>query len=29
MTRYAELMAATGRAFEIENCHWGSCGEDK
>ena len=29
MTYYAELMAATGRTYEIENCHWGSCGEDK
>ena len=28
MTRYAELMAATGRTYEIENCHWGHCGED-
>ena len=28
MTRYAELMAATGRSYEIENCHWGHCGED-
>jgi hypothetical protein len=23
MTLYAELMKATGTAFEIENCHWG------
>jgi len=28
MTYYAELMAATGRTYEIENCHWGSCGAD-
>ena len=28
MTRYAELMAATGRSYEIENCHWGHCGAD-
>jgi len=25
MTRYAELMNATGRTFLIENCHWGRC----
>ena len=29
MTYYAELMAATGRTYEIENCHWGTCGADK
>ena len=29
MTRYAELMQATGKTYEIENCHWGSCGADK
>jgi len=28
MTYYAELMAATGRTYAIENCHWGSCGRD-
>jgi alpha-galactosidase len=28
MTRYAELMAATGQTYEIENCHWGHCGTD-
>lgn len=22
MTEYAALMSATGKAFEIENCHW-------
>ncbi len=26
-THYAELMAATGRGFTIENCHWGQCSE--
>lgn len=25
LTRYAELMNATGAAYEIENCHWGDC----
>ena len=25
MTEYAELMNKTGKAFEIENCHWGDC----
>jgi len=25
MTLYAELMKATGKAFLIENCHWGRC----
>lgn len=24
-TLYAELMNATGKAFLIENCHWGMC----
>ncbi|KAL1524703.1 hypothetical protein AB1Y20_019588 [Prymnesium parvum] len=24
-TLYAELMRASGRAFTIENCHWGDC----
>ena len=28
MTHYAELMNGTGRTFEVENCHWGSCGAD-
>ena len=28
LTYYAELMAATGKAFEIENCHWGDCTQD-
>jgi len=28
MTYYAELMDATGHTFEVENCHWGSCGAD-
>jgi hypothetical protein len=28
MTYYAALMAATGKTFEVENCHWGHCGED-
>lgn len=25
MTRYAELMVATGKNYSIENCHWGRC----
>ena len=25
MTLYAELMNATGKAYLIENCHWGKC----
>lgn len=25
MTFYAELMQQTGKAYEIENCHWGDC----
>ena len=25
MTLYAQLMKATGRAYSIENCHWGRC----
>ena len=25
MTLYAELMKATGKAYLIENCHWGRC----
>ena len=25
MTLYAELMKATGKAYTIENCHWGRC----
>ena len=25
MTLYAELMAATGQSYAIENCHWGRC----
>merc|ERR1719300_1656307 len=28
MTYYAELMKATGKAYETENCHWGHCGTD-
>lgn len=28
LTFYAKLMAATGKAFEIENCHWGDCTTD-
>jgi len=28
MTYYAELMEKTGRAYAIENCHWGHCGTD-
>jgi hypothetical protein len=24
-TLYAELMAATGKSYTIENCHWGRC----
>ena len=28
MTSYAALMNATGKAYEIENCHWGDCTED-
>ena len=28
LTFYAELMASTGRAYEIENCHWGKCTDD-
>ena len=28
LTRYAELMNETGRAFETENCHWGDCTDD-
>ena len=28
MTLYAELMQATGKAYETENCHWGHCGAD-
>jgi len=28
MTRYAELMAATGKSYAVENCHWGHCGAD-
>jgi len=25
LTRYAELMNATGKSYETENCHWGDC----
>lgn len=25
MTLYAELMQSTGKAYTIENCHWGKC----
>jgi alpha-galactosidase len=25
MTRYAQLMVATGKNYSIENCHWGRC----
>jgi len=28
MTFYAALMEKTGKAFEIENCHWGACTVD-
>ena len=28
LTMYAELMQASGRAYEIENCHWGTCTAD-
>ncbi len=28
MTMYADLMNKTGKAFEIENCHWGFCTVD-
>ena len=28
LTMYADLMRQTGRAFEIENCHWGDCTDD-
>ena len=28
MTLYAELMAATGKSYLIENCHWGKCSPD-
>ena len=28
MTFYAELMQKTGKAYEIENCHWGDCTVD-
>jgi len=27
-TEYAFLMNKTGKAYEIENCHWGDCTED-
>eukprot|EP00966_Prymnesium_polylepis_P334610 7389977-Prymnesium_polylepis.2 len=27
MTLYAQLMKATGKAYMIENCHWGACSE--
>lgn len=27
LTRYAELMSATTKAYEIENCHWGDCSD--
>ena len=25
MSLYAQLQAATGKTFETENCHWGTC----
>eukprot|EP01046_Picozoa_sp_COSAG06_P027458 COSAG06_NODE_2426_length_6899_cov_7.350147_12_plen_122_part_01 len=25
LTKYAELMKATGENYTIENCHWGHC----
>ena len=25
LTKYAELMKATGKNYTIENCHWGHC----
>eukprot|EP00039_Didymoeca_costata_P002197 m.58190 g.58190 ORF g.58190 m.58190 type:complete len:601 (-) comp11160_c0_seq4:30-1832(-) len=28
MTFYAQLMQESGKAYEIENCHWGSCTGD-
>eukprot|EP00040_Diaphanoeca_grandis_P044837 m.271969 g.271969 ORF g.271969 m.271969 type:complete len:602 (+) comp98455_c0_seq1:225-2030(+) len=28
MTFYAQLMQETGKAYEIENCHWGDCTPD-
>ena len=28
LTMYADLMHQTGRAFAIENCHWGFCTDD-
>ena len=28
LTLYAELQQRTGRAYEIENCHWGKCTDD-
>jgi len=27
MTKYAELMQATGKSYLIENCHWGRCSD--
>ena len=28
LTMYADLMHQTGKAFAIENCHWGFCTDD-
>jgi alpha-galactosidase len=28
LTKYAELMKASGKNFSIENCHWGQCSND-
>ena len=25
LTKYAALMKSTGKSYEIENCHWGTC----
>ena len=25
LTKYAELMVATGKNYTVENCHWGHC----
>ena len=25
LTKYAELMQATGKNYTVENCHWGHC----
>ena len=28
LTKYAELMVATGKNYTVENCHWGHCVRD-